>query len=75
LNAQAYWGARLTSEDLDRRLAARQVIDVAKGIIMSALRCTPGEAFDRLVEQSVAANRDLSDVAADIVADAQRRRS
>jgi GAF domain-containing protein len=75
LNAQAYWGARLTSEDLERTLAGRQVIDVAKGIVMSSLGCAADEAFDRLVEQSQAEHRELREVAADIVARARRRRS
>jgi GAF domain-containing protein len=75
VNAQAYWGARLTSEDLQRALAGREVIDLAKGIIMSSLGCGPDEAFQTLVSQSQAENRKLRDVAADIVAQAQRRRS
>ncbi len=73
VNAQAYWGARLTSEDLQRALAGREVIDLAKGIIMSSLGCSPDEAFQTLVSQSQAENRKLRDVAADIVAQTQRR--
>jgi GAF domain-containing protein len=75
VNAQAYWGARLTSEDLERALADRQVIDVAAGVITSSLGCNSDEAFARLVEQSHAENRNLHELAADIVARAQRRRS
>jgi GAF domain-containing protein len=73
VNAQAYWGARLQSEHLERALAGREVIDLAKGIIMSSMGCSPDKAFDTLVEQSQAENRKLRDVAADIVAQAQRR--
>jgi GAF domain-containing protein len=74
VNAQAYWGARLKSEDLERALAGREVIDLAKGIIMSSMGCAPHEAFDTLVKQSQAENRKLRDIAADIVANTQRRR-
>jgi GAF domain-containing protein len=74
-NAEAYWGARLQSEHLERALAGREVIDLAKGIIMASMGCAPDEAFDTLAQQSQAENRKLRDVAADIVAQAQRRRS
>ena len=72
VNAQAYWGARLKSEHLERALAGREVIDLAKGIIMNSMGCTPDQAFNTLVEQSQAENRKLRDVAADIVARARR---
>jgi hypothetical protein len=75
VNAQAYWGARLRSEHLEQALVGREVIDMAKGIIMNAMGCGPDEAFDTLVKQSQQENRKLRDVAADIVARAQRRRS
>jgi GAF domain-containing protein len=75
VNAQAYWGARLRSEHLEQALVGREVIDLAKGIIMNAIGCGPDEAFDTLVKQSQQENRKLRDVAADIVARAQRRRS
>jgi GAF domain-containing protein len=74
-NAHAYWGARLKSEQLQVALEGRQPIDLAKGIIMSALGCAPDEAFDVLVKQSQRENRKLRDVAAEIVARTQRRRS
>jgi len=75
VNAQAYWGARLRSEHLEQALAGREVIDLAKGIIMNAIGCGPDEAFDTLVKQSQQENRKLRVVAAEIVARAQRRRS
>ena len=56
-------------------MIGREVIDMAKGIIMNAIGCGPDEAFDTLVKQSQQENRKLRDVAADIVARAQRRRS
>jgi GAF domain-containing protein len=73
VNAQAYWGARLKSEHLQRALNGRQVIDLAKGIIMSVMGCGPDEAFDVLVKQSQQENRKLRNIAAEIVARAQRR--
>jgi GAF domain-containing protein len=73
VNAQAYWGARLLSEHLQTALEGREPIDLAKGIIMNATGCTPDEAFDVLVEQSQQENRKVRDIAAEIVADAQRR--
>src|SRR3954453_5594499 len=75
VNAQAYWGARIKSEDLERALAGREVIDLAKGIIMNSMSCSPDQAFDTLVKQSQPENRKLREVAGDIVARTQRRRS
>ena len=73
VNAQAYWGAHLKSEHLQLALEGRQVIDLAKGIIMNAVGCGPDEAFDVLVRQSQRENRKLREIAAEIVANAQRR--
>ena len=72
VNAEAYWEARLKSEHLERALAGREVIDLAKGIIMNTTGCDPAQAFDLLVKQSQAENRKLREVAADIVAHAKR---
>jgi len=74
-NAQAYWDARFTTEHLQQALVGRAPIDMAKGIIMNSLGCGPDEAFDVLVKQSQRENRKLRDVAAEIVARAQRRGS
>ena len=74
LNAQAYWGARLKSEHLQQALASREVIDLAKGIVMNVMGCGPDEAFEVLVKQSQQENRKLRDVAAEIAARAQRQR-
>jgi GAF domain-containing protein len=71
-NAQAYWGARLKSEHLQLALESREVIDMAKGIIMNAVGCSPDRAFELLVEQSQQENRKLREVASDIVARARR---
>ena len=59
-NAQAYWGARLRSEHLEQALVGREVIDMAKGIIMNAIGCGPDEAFDTLVKQSQQENRNCA---------------
>jgi GAF domain-containing protein len=75
MNAQAYWGARLRSEHLQLALDGRQPIDMAKGIIMNVTGCAPEEAFDVLVKQSREENRKIRDIAAEIVAQAQRGRS
>ena len=40
---------------------------------MAALHCSADEAFALLVKQSQAENRKLTDVAADITANVQRR--
>jgi len=74
MNAQAYWGARLKSEHLQLGLVNREMIDLAKGIIMNAMACGPDEAFDILIKQSQQENRKLRDIAAEIVARAQRQR-
>jgi GAF domain-containing protein len=68
-NAQAYWEARMLSEQLGESIASRAVIEQAKGIIMGALRCTAEQAFDRLVRQSQSTNTKLRDVARQIVED------
>ena len=74
VNAQAYWGARMKSEHLERALVGREVIDMAKGIIMNVIGCGPDEAFDILVKQSQQENRKVRDIAGDIVARAQWQR-
>ena len=51
-NAQAYWDARRLSEQLGNALENRSEIEQAKGIIMSATRCSADEAFAQLVRQS-----------------------
>jgi len=74
LNVQAYWGARLKSEHLEQALASREVIDIAKGIVMNVMGCSPDEAFGVLVKQSQQENRKLRDVAAEIAARARQQR-
>ena len=72
-NATAYWGARAKAEQLEATLVSRAVIEQAKGIIMSTVRCSADEAFQLLVQQSQQQNRKLKDVATEIVAIASRR--
>jgi GAF domain-containing protein len=73
VNAQAYWGARLQSEHLQAAIEGRAPIDMAKGIIMQSIGCGPDEAFDILVKQSQRENRKVRDIAAELVAHADRR--
>jgi AmiR/NasT family two-component response regulator len=49
------------------------VVDQAKGIIMAQLRCSPDEAFTHVVTQSQRQNRNLRDLAAEIIERTQRR--
>jgi transcriptional regulator with GAF, ATPase, and Fis domain len=72
-NASVYWSARAKSEQLETALVSRAVIEQAKGIIISTMRCSPDEAFDILTKQSQQQNRKLRDIATDIVRLAGRR--
>ena len=57
---------------LQTAMASRSVIDQAKGIIMSLAACDADEAFRLLAKQSQQANRKLRDIAAEVVAAAER---
>jgi GAF domain-containing protein len=72
-NAQAYWDARLLSEQLGEALENRGEIDQAKGIIMSTTRCSAEEAFQLLVRQSQRQNIKVRDLAHEIVLRATHR--
>ena len=52
---------------LQRALESREVIDLAKGILMAAERCSPDAAFDILRRASQRENRKLHDIARDLV--------
>jgi hypothetical protein len=54
-------------------IAVPAVVDQAKGIIMAQLRCSPDEAFTHVVTQSQRQNRNLRDLAAEIIERTQRR--
>jgi len=57
---------------LQTAMASRAVIDQAKGIIMSLAACDAEEAFRLLAKQSQQKNRKLRDIAAEVVAAAER---
>lgn len=71
-NATAYWEAKALGEQLTQALASRVVIEQAKGLLMST-GITANSAFEALRKASQRQNRKLHDIAADIVADAERR--
>jgi GAF domain-containing protein len=71
-NAQAYWSARALGEQLTQALESRVVIEQAKGLLM-ATGMTSDAAFDALRKASQRRNRKLRDVAAEIIAQAERR--
>ena len=73
-NAEAYWDARVLTEQLGFALETRATIEQAKGILMASGR-TADDAFQLLVRASQRENRNLNAVAADIVAEAERRGS
>jgi GAF domain-containing protein len=67
-NAHAYWDARQLGEDMAAAMKSRAIIEQAKGILMSAQRCSADEAFEILVRASQRENRKLREIAAEIVA-------
>jgi len=73
-NAQAYWDARLLSENLEQAMRSRSTIEQAKGVIIATSGCTEDEAMQRLIEQSQHQNVKLRDIAREIVDNAMRRR-
>jgi GAF domain-containing protein len=70
-NADAYWSAHALTEQLERAMESRGVIEQAKGIIMGRDRCSADDAFRQLQAESMHSNVKLRDVAAAIVAEAQ----
>lgn len=73
-NAEGYWSARALGEQLAEALDSRVAIEQAKGLLM-ATGLTSAAAFDLLRKASQRENRKLRDVAAALVADAERRAS
>lgn len=71
-NASAYWSAKALAEQLTQALETRVVIEQAKGLLMST-GMTSDAAFDVLRRVSQRENRKLHQVAAGLVADAERR--
>lgn len=74
-NAQAYWGAFELSQQLSEAMKSRATIEQAKGVLMAAQGCGPDEAFDTLRRASQRSNRKLRDIATEVVANAQQRRT
>lgn len=72
-NAQALSNALLLSEQLQKALTNRKVIDHAIGIVVSRSGCTSAEAFVKLREMSQKDHKKLADVAQSIFDDAKRR--
>jgi len=71
-NAQAFTGAQRLADQLSLALQSRIVIEQAKGLLMAGGR-TADEAFDILKRASQRENRKVREVAADVVAEAERR--
>jgi GAF domain-containing protein len=67
-NAAGYSRAVDLATHLRVALESRAVIEQAKGVLMERYRCTPDDAFQRLVAQSRQENRKLRDLAAELVA-------
>ena len=72
-NAQALSDALVLSEQLQKALTNRKVIDHAIGIVVSRSGCTSAEAFSKLREMSQRDHKKLADVAQAIFDDAKRR--
>jgi GAF domain-containing protein len=66
-NAQAYWGLKELSEQLQAALTSRAVIEQAKGILMAQSHVRADDAFEVLVRASQRENRKVRDIAAEIV--------
>ena len=66
-NLYAYQSARDRAENLKVALESRAVIDQAKGVLMERYKLTPDQAFQRLAQASMNANRKLRDVADHLV--------
>ncbi|MEV6711778.1 ANTAR domain-containing protein [Lentzea sp. NPDC051208] len=60
-------GEVLRADQMVRMVQHRRYIEQAKGLVMGARPCTPGEAFELLVRASQRANVKLRDVATALV--------
>ena len=67
-NATAYRQARRTASQLADAVAARSVVDQAKGVLMHALGCDADEALRRLRRESQRRHVKVTEVASDVVA-------
>ena len=66
-NQRVYLSARSLAHHLQVALDSRGVIDQAKGILIATQRCSPDEAFDLLRRASQRENRELREMAEEIV--------
>jgi GAF domain-containing protein len=71
-NGRAYGRVSRLAAQLEQAMASRAAIEQAKGILMAQQRCSAEEAFAILRRLSQATNRKLRDVAAEVVARAER---
>ncbi len=62
-NAEAFARVTSTATNLGEALKSRELIDMAKGIVMARQGCDPDTAFDVLREMSQTQHRKLRDVA------------
>jgi ANTAR domain len=67
-NATAYHQARRTASQLQDAVAARSVVDQAKGVLMHALGCDADEALRRLRRESQRRHVKVTEVAVQVVA-------
>jgi GAF domain-containing protein len=72
VNARAYWSALEVNAQLSEALESRVIIEQAKGILMAAGH-TSDEAFEALRRASQRSKRKLREVAAEVVAETERR--
>jgi GAF domain-containing protein len=66
-NAQAFWGVRELSDQLQHALESRAVIEQAKGVLMAREGIDAERAFEVLVRASQRENRKLREIATTIV--------
>jgi GAF domain-containing protein len=68
-NAQAYWAVFELSQNLDKAMQSRAVIEQAKGALMSTHRIDADAAFELLRNRSQTSNRKLRDVAREVISE------
>jgi len=71
-NASLVDGLQRRAAQLENAMTSREVIDLAKGIVMQLGSCDAEEAFRLLARQSQRSNRKLREVATELVAGAVR---
>jgi AmiR/NasT family two-component response regulator len=67
-NATAYSQAQRTASQLKDAVAARSVVDQAKGVLMHALGCDADEALRRLRRESQRRHVKVTEVAGEVIA-------